>query len=202
MYLDANLEYAHSKLLLRVYGPQAEHLIDREKELRILRRLAMNNIGPRVLGTFKNGRFEQFFEARPLKPHDLHVPDMYKQIAKRMRELHEGIELEENEKEEGPLVFRNWDKWVDRCEQVVSWLDREIQSKHNDTKSQSEAWRRRGHVLGMSWPFVKSVVEKYRKWLVASCGGPEGIRRQLIFAHNDVSLLTQLSILSMRACLC
>ena len=155
----------------------------------MLRRLAANNIGPRVLGTFKNGRFEQYFEARPLKPQDLRDPDMYKQIAKRMRELHEGIQLEEEEREEGPLVFRNLDKWVDRCEQVVSWLDREIQSKHNEDKAQSEAWRRRGYVLGMRWPAFREAIEKYKEWLITSCGGPDEIRRQLVFAHNDVSRL-------------
>jgi choline kinase len=55
-----------SKLLLRVYGPQAEHLIDRESELAILRRLARRQIGPRMLGTLTFGRFEKFFNARTL----------------------------------------------------------------------------------------------------------------------------------------
>ena len=42
------------KLLLRIYGPQVEHLIDRESELAILKRLARKRIGPRMLGTFAN----------------------------------------------------------------------------------------------------------------------------------------------------
>lgn len=175
------------KLLLRIYGPQVDHLIDREKELQILRRLGRKNIGPRVLGTFKNGRFEQFFEARPLTPNDLRIPETYKQIAKRMRELHEGIELQENEREGGPIVFKNWDKWVDRCEQVTNWLDKEIQLKHNEIRAQSEPWRRRGFVCGVPWPAFRKAVENYRKWLVASCGGESEIKRQLVFAHNDVS---------------
>lgn len=41
-----------SKVLLRIYGPQVEHLIDREIELGVLRRLARKKIGPRLLGTF------------------------------------------------------------------------------------------------------------------------------------------------------
>lgn len=177
----------YRKLLLRIYGPQVEHLIDREKELQILRRLGKKNIGPRVLGTFKNGRFEQYFEARTLTPEDLRYPETMKQIAKRMRELHEGIELEQDEREGGPMVIRNWDNWVDRCEQVVSWLDREIRSEHNEVKAQAEPWRRRGFVCGVPWPKFRKAVDHYRKYLEDSCGGVQEIKRQLVFAHNDVS---------------
>jgi choline kinase len=163
-----------------------DHLIDRENELQILRRLGRKNIGPKVLGTFNNGRFEEFFEARPLTPKDLRVPETMKQIAKRMRELHEGIELLEEEREGGPVVFKNWDKWVDRCEQVINWLDMEIQSEHNEAKAASEPWRRRGFVCGVPWPIFRKAVENYRKWLVSTCGGINEIKRQLVFAHNDV----------------
>ncbi|THC94176.1 hypothetical protein EYZ11_006349 [Aspergillus tanneri] len=174
-----------SKLLLRIYGPQVDHLIDRDNELQILRRLGRKNIGPKVLGTFKNGRFEEYFNARPLTPKDLRDPGTMKQIAKRMRELHEGIDLLEEEREGGPMVFRNWDKWVDRCEKVTNWLDKEICSKQNETKAASEPWRRRGFVCGVPWPTFRRAVENYRKWLVSSHGGMDEIKRELVFAHND-----------------
>lgn len=54
------------ELLLRIYGPNVEHLIDRENELMILRRLAAKNIGPKLLGYFDNGRFEEFLHAKTL----------------------------------------------------------------------------------------------------------------------------------------
>ncbi|KAJ6160517.1 hypothetical protein N7470_003913 [Penicillium chermesinum] len=156
------------KLLLRVYGPQVDHLIDREKELQILRRLGRRNIGPRVLGTFKNGRFEEFFEARTLTPKDLRIPETAKQIAKRMRELHDGMELLEEEREGGPVVFSNWDKWVDRCSQVGAWLDKEVTIPVSDAKAAADPWRRRGY-----------------EWIIANYGGMDEIKRQLVFAHND-----------------
>ncbi|CAI7639240.1 unnamed protein product [Penicillium manginii] len=173
------------KLLLRIYGPQVDHLIDREKELQILRRLGRKNIGPRVLGTFRNGRFEEYFEARPLTAKELRIPDTAKQIAKRMRELHDGIELLEEEREGGPVVFKNWDKWVDRCEKVTTWLDKELDSPQNQTKAALEPWRLRGYVCGVPWAVFRKAVENYRVWLLASCGGLSEIKRQLIFAHND-----------------
>ncbi|EEH15977.2 hypothetical protein PABG_06064 [Paracoccidioides brasiliensis Pb03] len=173
------------QLLLRIYGPQVEHLIDRKNELQILRRLAKRNIGPRVLGSFNNGRFEQYFHAKTLTPKDIRNPETSKQIAKRMRELHDGIELLPEETEGGPSIWKNWDKWVERCKQVASWLDREIMSSHNQSKSETECWRRQGFVCGSPWPKFRKAVDAYRKWLVNFYGGTAAINQQLIFAHND-----------------
>lgn len=152
--------------------------------------MGRKNIGPRVLGTFLNGRFEEFFEARPLTPKELRLPATARQIAKRMRELHDGIELLDEEREGGPMIFKNWDKWVDRCEQVTTWLDKEVQSPHNEPKAEAEPWRQRGFVCGVPWPAFRKAVDHYRSWLIASCGGLDEIKRQLVFAHNDVSSLS------------
>lgn len=166
-------------------------MIDREKELQILRRLGKKNIGPRILGTFRNGRFEEYFEARPLTHKELRMPETAKQVAKRMRELHEGITLLEEEREGGPMIFKNWDKWVDRCEQVTTWLDKELESPQNEAKAATEPWRRRGYVCGVTWDIFRKAVENYRKWLIASSGGLAEIKRQLVFAHNDVSVVSR-----------
>lgn len=182
--------------MLRIYGPQVDHLIDREKELQVLRRLCRKNIGPKVLGTFNNGRFEEYLDARPLTPEELREPTTMKQIAKRMRELHEGIELQEEERENGPRVFHNWDKWVDRCEQVITWLDKEIESAQNESKAAREPWRRRGYVCGVPWPKFRKAIDDYREWLITNSGGSQEIKRQLVFAHNDVCFEASCSLLS------
>ncbi|CZT03306.1 related to choline kinase [Rhynchosporium agropyri] len=169
------------KLLLRIYGPQVEHLIDRENELSILRRLARKKIGPRLLGTFTNGRFEEYFNAEALTFADLRDQGTSKQIAKRMRELHDGIELLNIEIEEGPFVWLNWDKWVNKCEKVISYLDQEILGGQG---SKDELWQTRGLICGVEWPQFKAAVDKYRKWL-DSYYGKGGVNRHLVFAHND-----------------
>jgi choline kinase len=171
-----------AKLLLRIYGPQVEHLIDRENELSILRRLARKKIGPRLLGTFLNGRFEEYFESTTLTARDLRVAETSKQIAKRMRELHDGIELLPSEREEGPFVWKNWDKWVERCEYVISFLDKQVLSGKVGPKAKA-----RGLVCGVEWPVFREVVERYRRLVVEHYGGVEGERKMLVFAHNDVS---------------
>lgn len=184
---------------MRIYGPHVEHLIDRERELSILRRLSQRSVGPRVLGIFSNGRFEQFYEARALTPLEMRNAEFSKSIAKRMRELHEGVELLETERDEGPNVWRNWDKWVDRCERIMSWLDSEAVAHRklparpsaNSTKEQKTLHRflkKHGFVLGLPWPRFRKAVEDYRKYL-NDCAATAGsdFKQGLVFAHNDVS---------------
>ncbi|KAL9581943.1 MAG: hypothetical protein Q9212_003596, partial [Teloschistes hypoglaucus] len=174
------------KLLLRIYGPQAEHLIDREKELQILRRLARQNIGPKMLGTFTNGRFEEFFNAQTLTAKDIRMPETSKQIAKRMRELHEGIELLEEERKAGPFMWQNWDKWKGRCQEVISWIDEKMMARQEGHAGTGvDAWEKHGLVCGVEWQVFRSAVEKYRKWLEDQSGGPQGVKENLVFAHND-----------------
>ncbi|KAI5296058.1 hypothetical protein KEM52_005871 [Ascosphaera acerosa] len=174
-----------AKLLLRVYGPQVGHLIDREKELGILRRLGRQNIGAKLLGTFNNGRFEQYLEARPLTKQEMRKPDMSMNIAKRMRELHDGIDLLPEERRAGPSVFRNWDKWLHRLGKVATWLDLQLCAPENERISAFEPWRRRGYVLGAPWLKFREAYFKYRAFLEACSGGKERIMKYLVFAHND-----------------
>ena len=165
-----------------------EHLIDRESELSILRRLARKKIGPRMLGTFTNGRFEQFFQARTLTAKDIRNPETSKHIAKRMRELHDGIELLEEERDEGAFVWRNWDKWKNRCEEVIQYLDDQILAgKQGSMNCRADAWKNRGLVCGVEWPVFRAAVRKYRDWLYEQYGGIDKLREKLVFAHNDVS---------------
>ncbi|KAI0996455.1 hypothetical protein K3495_g11725 [Podosphaera aphanis] len=169
------------KVLLRIYGPQVEHLINRHNELSILRRLARKKIGPRMLGIFSNGRFEEYFNANTLTADDLRVPETSNQIAKRMRELHDGIELLVQEREEGPSIWKNWDRWVKRCEEIALFLD--AYNKKSDSESE-RLWKFGGYICGDEWPKFKLAVDRYRKWL-DEYYGKDGIKRKLVFAHND-----------------
>lgn len=159
------------KLLLRIYGPQVAHLIDRETELYILRRLARQRIGPRMIGTFENGRFEEFFTAHTLTKSDIRVPETSRHIAKRLKELHEGIDLEPTERAQGPIVWKNWEKWISRCDGVMSVVD--VQRTGKD------------RVCGAEWGVFKEAVERYRSWLVNRHGGHDEVCNALVFAHND-----------------
>ncbi|GAA6000573.1 hypothetical protein JCM10207_004557 [Rhodosporidiobolus poonsookiae] len=82
-------------ILLRVYGPQSGSLISRRNELHILHTLSSKyNIGAHVLGTFANGRVEEYFHSRALTKEEMREPRLSRWIGRRMRELH-GVELEQ-----------------------------------------------------------------------------------------------------------
>lgn len=180
-------------LLLRIYGPQVEHLIDRDAELNILRRLAQKRIGPSLLGCFDNGRFEEFLHAKTLTAADLRIPETSKQIAKRMRELHDGIELLEAEFSAGPATFVNWDKWVDRVEKVITFLDAQYHQAEEELKAGTSRrnsvvnlrYVRRGLICGVEWPVFRRTYDMYRKRLLEDSGGISGVCKQLVFSHND-----------------
>ncbi|KAI0874052.1 kinase-like domain-containing protein [Hypoxylon argillaceum] len=175
-----------AKLLLRVYGPQVEHIIDRENELSVLRRLARKKIGPRLLGTFANGRFEQYLNAITLTAEDLKDPDTSKQIAKRMRELHDGMELLEDEKDGGPAVLKNWDNWHARVSQAISFLDAKILAGNlGPVRNPADAWKERGFVCGTDWPTFKAMFDRYRQFVFERYGGSKVVREHLVFCHND-----------------
>lgn len=76
-------------LLLRIYGPSSGSLISRKTELHILHTLSSAYaIGPRVLGTFTNGRVEEYFHSRALHKDEMRDAQISRWIGRRMRELH------------------------------------------------------------------------------------------------------------------
>ncbi|RYO89466.1 hypothetical protein DL766_009542 [Monosporascus sp. MC13-8B] len=175
-----------AKLLLRIYGPQVDNIIDRQNELSVLQRLARKKIGPRLLGTFSNGRFEQYLNATTLTAANIREPQTSKQIAKRMRELHEGIELLDEEREAGPAVWKNWDSWLATVERAITFLDKKILSGNlGPVRGPADAWKERGLICGVEWAKFKAMVDKYRRYLDDRYGNPKIIRDHLVFAHND-----------------
>ncbi|KAI5808598.1 kinase-like domain-containing protein [Peziza echinospora] len=167
-------EKGNRKLLLRIYGEQVLHLIDRPSELSILRRLARKKIGPRLLGTFCNGRFEQYLESQTLTKGDIRDPSTSRMIAKRMKELHGGVEVLPEERLQGPTIWKNWEKWLPRVRGVMGVVDK-------TRKGSAE-----GLVCGVEWAVFEEAVKRYRQWLVSRYeNGEATLREEMVFAHND-----------------
>jgi choline kinase len=162
-----------NRLLLRVYGPQVEHLIDRKSELETIARLSVRNIGPKLLGTFTNGRFEQFLNARPLTKQDLRRPEISVLIAKRMRELHDGVKLLDEERKLGPGVWLNIDKWLPTAIDKLEALERKKPGAIEQ-------------VIQADIKTFKGTISRYKKWVTHRQGGNETISKKLVFCHNDV----------------
>ncbi|GAV63284.1 Choline_kinase domain-containing protein, partial [Cephalotus follicularis] len=74
---------------VRLYGPNTEYLINRQKELEAIKYLSVAGFGAKLLGVFGNGMVQSFIDARTLTPPDMRLPKLAAEIAKQLRKFHE-----------------------------------------------------------------------------------------------------------------
>jgi choline/ethanolamine kinase len=101
------------RLLLRIYGVGVDEILHRDKEIAWLKLLSQMNIGPQLLGTFGNGRLEQFLESETLTQPEIRDPAISEVIAGRIGELHSIIDTfpPTNTERENPEIWYNVEKW-------------------------------------------------------------------------------------------
>lgn len=162
------VEYAGlPSLLLRIYGPNVESIIDRDYELQVLARLSSHKVGPSLFGCFTNGRFEQFLEnSTTLNKNDIRNWRTSQRIARRMKELHVGVPLNSTEIKNGSI---NWTR-------IYKWLQKIEQSEWSKKTSNLESV-----LLSKDWEFFKYSVNKYHEWLDKNRKSSQ----HLAFCHND-----------------
>ena len=189
---------AAPKLLLRIYGAHVEQLIDRTHELAMLKRLSKHNIGPLLLGTFTNGRFEQWLDSHTLSRLELRDPNLSCSIARRMRELHDGVKLTYSERHSSPTVWTSLDKWLPRAREIIAHRRRKLTGRLSDknlptltklgeTKKScviADSWSN-DLILGQKWAMFELAVGRYRLYMEERYP-PEKLKHDLAFCHNDV----------------
>jgi choline kinase len=168
-------------LLLRIYGPSSGCLISRPRELHILHALSSRyHIGPKVYGTFENGRVEEFFESTTLTASDIRDTKISSWIGARMAELHEvdiaSVELqtplaaptiEESSDVTWPIaVTKNVKSWLAAAREVLA-----LPAVSDEIRGNMDLER------------FKTEWDKYIRWL----GKAEKTHGSspIVFAHND-----------------
>uniref|UniRef100_A0A1J3IMP9 ethanolamine kinase n=1 Tax=Noccaea caerulescens TaxID=107243 RepID=A0A1J3IMP9_NOCCA len=73
---------------VRLYGPNTEYVINRERELLAIKYLSTAGFGAKLLGGFGNGMVQSFINARTLEPSDMRQPKIAAQIAKEVGKFH------------------------------------------------------------------------------------------------------------------
>ncbi|KAL8480245.1 hypothetical protein ACS0TY_026972 [Phlomoides rotata] len=76
-------------MTVRLYGPNTEYVINRERELQAIPHLSAAGFGAKLLGVFGNGMVQSFIDARTLTPSDMREPKLVAEIAKQLRNFHE-----------------------------------------------------------------------------------------------------------------
>ncbi|KAI9023854.1 kinase-like domain-containing protein [Phycomyces nitens] len=109
------------RFLMRIYGHGCDQILDRENELAWLARLSHLGLGPRMLGIFGNGRFEEYLESTTLSYSDMRQPFFSKQIASRLCQLHTIVEIyPPSAKEARQLsVWQNVHKWLATIQDIM-----------------------------------------------------------------------------------
>ena len=77
-----------SRMLLRIYGQGIDWMFSRRREFECTRRLAEAGIAPRWLGTFGNGRFEEFVRNIPVTSDMVREGEISALIARKLFHLH------------------------------------------------------------------------------------------------------------------
>jgi len=157
-----------STLLLRIYGSSSESLISRPKELHILHILSSQyKIGPRLYGTFENGRIEEYFDSMPLTAADIRNPQISRWIGARMAELH-SVDLDKVDGTSGGKVFEiatHIKSWVASAKEVLR-----LPSVSDSTRQELDLSR------------FKDEWNRYLAWATRE---GRGLGSKRVFAHND-----------------
>ncbi|CAD1811101.1 Choline/ethanolamine kinase family protein [Candida parapsilosis] len=172
-YVDEEQDIHLPSLLLRVYGKNVDELIDRDSELMTLIKLSQKRIGPRLLGIFTNGRFEQFLEGFVTLTKDQIRDQVISQmIGRRMKDLHYKVDLTEEESQTPvPTCWRLIEKWLKIFE--------------NEYKPGYEkAGIDLKDIFMMDFDEFKKLVFRYKHWLFDKYK-KEGFSLNYKFCHND-----------------
>jgi choline kinase len=163
-------------LLLRIYGPSSGALINRSRELYTLHVLSSEyRIGPRIYGTFENGRIEEYFDSTALTLTELRDPRISCWIGARMAELHcVDIEAVEQTTPDTRGEGKGWE--VAAKKNFKSWLSPAREVLELPTVSAETRRALDLDALHDRW-------SKYIQWL-DKFERDEGPSKR-VFAHND-----------------
>ncbi|KAG0276177.1 hypothetical protein BGZ95_007883, partial [Linnemannia exigua] len=153
------------KVLLRVYGIGLDALFSREKELHWLQNLSTMDIGPSLLGIFKNGRFEQYVESTTLTKDDIRNPRTSRHIAHRMCELHNIVNVFPPPEGTIPQSQENIARWIPLAKDAIEKICAKDPSK-------------RAIIDQFDFDKLLVEIEEVRKELIS-------VHSPIVFAHND-----------------
>ncbi|KAG0337378.1 hypothetical protein BG000_005501 [Podila horticola] len=158
------------KVLLRIYGIGLESLVSRDRELHWLQNLSTMDIGPSLLGIFKNGRFEEYVDSRTLTKEDLRDAQVSRFIAHRMCELHNIVNVFPNSNKGhggyGDQTSENIAKWIPLARQAMEAIGRKDAEKR-------QVMERFG------FEQLVGEIDQVQREIAASVNSP------IVFAHND-----------------
>lgn len=143
---------------VRVFGPNTDVVIDRERELQAICYLSAAGFGAKLLGVFENGMVQSFIDACTLTPTDMSKPKLAAEIARQLRKFHE-MEIPGSK---DPQL------WTD----IFKFLDKASSLRFEDTAKQAKY---------ASISFDELREEAMSLKVLTDC-----LNAPIVFAHNDL----------------
>lgn len=143
---------------VRVFGPNTDVVIDRERELQAICYLSAAGFGAKLLGVFENGMVQSFIDACTLTPTDMSKPKVAAEIARQLRKFHE-MEIPGSK---DPQL------WTD----IFKFLDKASSLRFEDTAKQAKY---------ASISFDELREEAMSLKVLTDC-----LNAPIVFAHNDL----------------
>ncbi|KAI4335751.1 hypothetical protein L6164_014362 [Bauhinia variegata] len=110
---------------IRLYGPNTEYIVNRERELQATKYISAAGFGAKWLGVFGNGTVQSFINARTLTPSDMREPKLVAKIAKELRRFHQ-VEIPDSKE---PQLWNDVCKFFEKAS-VLEFDDIEKQKRY------------------------------------------------------------------------
>lgn len=95
--------YHYNVILIRIYGKNTEVLIDRKKEIANFKLLHKYGFASQLLATFTNGLAYEYSDGKPLSKSKIYAECVWRQVAKRMAEMHRDVKCNYSENANGSI---------------------------------------------------------------------------------------------------
>ncbi|KAI9192650.1 hypothetical protein LWI28_026007 [Acer negundo] len=145
---------------VRLYGPNTDYVINRERELQAIKYLSAAGFGAKLLAVFGNGMVQSFINARTLIPSDMRNSKLAAEIAKQLHKFHQveipgskepqlwndiskfyekasGLEFDDIEKQRmyEAISFKEVHKEIVELKELAGHLNSPVVFAHNDLLS-------------------------------------------------------------------
>ncbi|KAG0553684.1 hypothetical protein M758_12G030800 [Ceratodon purpureus] len=162
MMLKAEVDSENEKDLqpvtVRVFGPDSDAVIDRDRELQAITYISSAGFGAKLLGVFGNGMVQSFLVGETLDHLEMAKPEMAKLIAMEVRRLHE-LEVPGSKE---PQLWHDLYKFIDRAS-GVSFEDSKKQKAYET----------------ISFDNIRAGVDEIKAI-------SDRLKSPIVFAHNDL----------------
>ncbi|KAF8400669.1 hypothetical protein HHK36_013969 [Tetracentron sinense] len=112
-------------ITVRLYGPNTEYVVNRQRELQAIRYLSAAGFGAKLLGVFGNGMVQSFINARTLTPLDMRKPKLAAEIARQLHKFHQ-VEIPDSKE---PQLWNDIFKFFDKAS-ILKFDDSANQRKY------------------------------------------------------------------------